>query len=69
MWLDTQNLFTKRPCQKLENCCAGPYPVKKIISTHAVELVHPENICMHPVFHVNLLEPAAVDPPHAGHIQ
>ena len=69
VWLDTQNLFTKRLCRKLENCRARPYPVKKIISTHAVELVLPEDICVHPVFNVNLLEPAAVNPPHAGHIQ
>ena len=68
VWLDTRNLFTKRPCRKLENRRAGPYPVKKVISTHAVELVLPEDIRVHPVFHVNLLEPAATDP-HAGHIQ
>ena len=69
VWLDTRNLFTKRPCRKLENCRAGPYPVKRVISIHAVELVLPEDIRVHPVFHVNLLEPAATDPPHAGHIQ
>ena len=69
VWLDTQNLFTKRPCRKLENRCAGPYPVKRIVSTHAIELTLPEDIRVHPVFHVNLLEPAATDPPHAGHIQ
>ena len=68
VWLDTRNLFTKRPCRKLENRRAGPYPVKKVISTHAVELVFPEDICVHSVFYVNLLEPAATDL-HAGHIQ
>ena len=69
VWLDTWNLFTKWPCRKLENCFTGPYPVKKIINTHAVELVLPEDIQIHFVFHVNLLEPAATNPPHAGHIQ
>ena len=68
-WLDTRNLFTKRPCQKLENHRASPYPVKKIISTHAIELELPNDIRVHPVFHVNLLKPVATDPPHAGHIQ
>ena len=68
VWLDTRNLFTKRPCQKLENCCAGSYPVRRVISTHAVELVLPEDIRVHPVFHVNLLEHAATDL-HAGYIQ
>ena len=69
VWLDTQNLFTKRPCQKLENRRAGPYPVRKVISTHAVELVLPEDIRVHPVFYVNLLEPAATNSLYAGHIQ
>ena len=44
MWLDTQNLFTKRPCRKLENRRTGPYPVRRVINTHAVELVLPEDI-------------------------
>ena len=69
VWLDTRNLFTKRLCQKLENCLAGSYPVKKVISTHVVELVLSKDIRVHSVFHVNLLEPAATNPPHAGHIQ
>ena len=69
VWLDTQNLFTKRPCQKLENCRAGPYLVKRIVSTHAMKLTLPEDICVHLVFYVNLLEPAATDPSYAGHIQ
>ena len=69
VWLDTRNLFTKRPCQKLKNCRARPYPVKQIVSTHAIKLTLPEDICVHPVFHVNLVESAATDPPHAGHIQ
>ena len=69
VWLDTRNLFTKRLCRKLENWRAGSYSVKKVISTHAIELVLPKDLCVHPVFHVNLLEPAATDEPHAGHMQ
>ena len=69
VWLDTRNLFTKKPCRKLENRRAGPYPVKKVVSTYAIELVLPEDIQVHPVFHVNLLEPVTTDPPHEGHIQ
>ena len=69
VWLDTQNLFTKRPCRKLKNRRAGPYPVRIVVSTHAIELVLPEDMQVHPVFHVNLLEPTATDKPHAGHIQ
>ena len=69
VWLNTRNLVTKRPCQKLENCRASPYKVKKVVNTHAIELKLPEDICIHPVFHVNLLEPATIDLPHLGHIQ
>ena len=69
VWLDTENLFTKQLCWKLENCCAGPYSVRRVISTHAVELVLPEDIRVHLVFYVNLLKPATINPPHAGHIQ
>ena len=43
--------------------------MKQIVSTHAIELVLPGDIRVHPVFHVNLLEPAAMDPPHTDHIQ
>ena len=54
---------------KARNRRAGPYPVKKIVSIYAIEFVLPENICVHLLFHVNLLKSAATDPPHAGHIQ
>ena len=69
VWLDTRNLFTKRSCWKLENHFAGPYLVKQIVSTYAIKLTLPEDICMHPVFYVSFLEPAATDPSHAGYIQ
>ena len=69
VWLDTRNLFTKRPSRKLENRHAGKYRVKRIISNHAVELDLPNDLRVHPVFHVNLLEPAATDDPHPGHVQ
>ena len=69
MWLDTQNLFTKKLYWKLENCRADLYPVKKVISTHAIELDLPKDLRIHLVFYVNLLEPTATDKPHTGHIQ
>ena len=43
-------------------------PSEKIVSTHAIELSFPEDIRVHPVFHINLLKPVATEP-HAGHIQ
>lgn len=69
VWLDTQNLFTKQPCQKLKNYCVRPYLIKKIDSAHAIQLVFPENICIHLVFYVNLFQLAATELLHADHIQ
>ena len=69
VWLDTRNLFTKQPSRKLENCHAGKYQVKKIISNHAVELNLPSNLHIHFIFHVNLFELATTDYPHPGHVQ
>lgn len=69
VWLSTKNLFIKRPCRGLENRHAGPYPVKKIVSTHAIELDLPDDFRVHLVFHVNLLVPVASEPPHPGHHQ
>ena len=69
VWLDTRNLFTKRPSRKLENRHAGKYRVKKIVSNHAVELNLPSDNYGHLVFHINLFKPAAIDDPHLGHVQ
>ena len=54
--------------QKTRDCHARKYRVKKIVSKHAVELAVSSDFHVHPVFHVNLLEPAATDDPHPGHI-
>ena len=67
--MDTRNLFTKRPSRKLENCHAGKYRVKKIVSNHAVELDLPSDLHVHLIFHINLFEPAATDDPHPGPVQ
>ena len=69
VWLDTRNLFIKQPSRKLENCHTGKYRVKKIIINHAVKLDLPNNLHVYFVFYVNLLEPAATDDPHSGHVQ
>lgn len=61
VWLDIKNIFTKYLYWKLENCRADPYPVKWVISAQAVKLNLLENICVYPIFYVNLLEPAATD--------
>ena len=67
--MNTRNLFTKQPSRKLGNCHTGKYQVKKIVSNYAVELDLSSDLHVHPVFHVNLLEPATTDDPHPGHVQ
>ena len=68
VWLNTKNLHTKCPCRKLEARKAGPFKIKRIVSPHAYELNLPTGIDVHPVFHVNLLDPVAQDA-HPGHMQ
>jgi hypothetical protein len=46
----------------------GPYTVTVIVGPRAYKLALPNHLKIHPVFHVNLLEPAAMDPPIPGHI-
>ena len=69
VWLDTRNLFTKRLSRKLENHHTGKYRVKKIFSNHIVKLDLPSDLYVHPIFHVNLFEPATTNDPHLGHVQ
>jgi hypothetical protein len=46
----------------------GPYPITAIVGPRAYRLALPANLKIHPVFHVNLLEPAARDTPIPGHV-
>ena len=69
VWLNIKNLFTKRPSKKLENCHAGKYQVKRIISNHIVELDLFSDLHVYLVYHVNLLESTATNDPYLGHVQ
>ena len=40
VWLNTKNIRTRRPSQKLDNKRHGPYEIKEKIGTHAVTCVH-----------------------------
>jgi hypothetical protein len=59
VWLNLRHVRTARPSKKLDWLHAK-YTVKRVVSSHAVELDVPTGI--HPVFHVDLLRPAASDP-------
>ena len=62
VYLNIKNLRTRRPCKKLERRQAGPYKVAAVLSPSAVRLHLPISLNIHHTFHVNLLEPAAMDP-------
>lgn len=54
--LDTRNLKTGRPTEKLAPRWEGPFKVHKA-SSHAVTLKLPENMKVNPTFHVSLVRP------------
>jgi hypothetical protein len=62
VWLNSKNIKTRRPTKKLDWKNLGPFEVVRKISAHAFELKLPQTMKIHPVFHVNLLRPAAMDP-------
>jgi RNase H-like domain found in reverse transcriptase/Reverse transcriptase (RNA-dependent DNA polymerase)/Integrase zinc binding domain/Integrase core domain/Chromo (CHRromatin Organisation MOdifier) domain len=62
VWLRAPNIRSERPSRKLDHRRLGPFPVKRVISSHAYELELPDTMRVHPVFAVSLLDPAAADP-------
>ena len=62
VYLNIKNLRTKRPCKKLERRQAGPYKITKVVSPTAVRLDLPSSIRAFHTFHVNLVQPAFLDP-------
>ena len=58
VWLDSQNIWTRRPSKKLDCRHLGLFPILEKISSHAVQLGLPLALRrIHPVFHVSLLQP------------
>ncbi|SNX84008.1 uncharacterized protein MEPE_02716 [Melanopsichium pennsylvanicum] len=55
--LRTKHLRSDRPSHKLSNPLAGPFKVDKVISNRAYRLLLPPSWKVHPVFHVQMLEP------------
>jgi hypothetical protein len=48
--------------KKLDWKWIGPFPVEKIVSSHAYRLTLPSTIKVHPTFHTSLLRPVSDDP-------
>jgi hypothetical protein len=58
VYLIRKNIKTKRPNNKLDFKKIGPFKILKKISETNFRLSLPENMKIHPVFHIALLEPA-----------
>ncbi|KEY63902.1 hypothetical protein S7711_10198 [Stachybotrys chartarum IBT 7711] len=61
VWLDSRNIKTLRPQKKLDWKNIGPFKISKVLSPYAYQLELPDSMRIHPVFHTNLLRPAAND--------
>ena len=58
VWLLHRHIKTTRPSDKLDHCRLGPYRVICKIGSSSYLLALPSYLtCLHPVFHVSLLEP------------
>jgi hypothetical protein len=57
VWLLRRNLKTRRPSDKLDYRCLGPFRMSKQVNKVAYRLDLPSSMKIHPVFHVSLLEP------------
>ena len=56
-----KNIKTLRPSNKLDQTKIGPYEIKEKLGPVTFELILPEGINIHPVFHKSLLEKAPQD--------
>ena len=58
VYLLRKNIKTKRPNDKLDFKKIGPFKIEGVISATNYKLSLPNNMRIHPVFHISLLEPA-----------
>ena len=55
VWLSCENLRVTRPCKKLSFKRMGPFKIIKFVNKVCAKLKLPDNVRVHPVFHVSLL--------------
>ena len=61
VWLFSKNIKTQRPTGKLGYKRLGTFKIISLVGTRACKLELPRTMRIHPVFHVNLLEPFQED--------
>ena len=57
MYFLYKNITTKRPNDKLDFKKLGLFVISKKISENNYKLSLPKTMCIHPIFHIFLLEP------------
>ena len=62
VWLNTRNIWTRRPSKKLDNKKAGPFPILSKIGKSSYKLELPRSMKIHSTFHISLLEPYSDNP-------
>ena len=62
VWLIRRHVKTTQPSTKLDFKCLGKFKIIQNVFSHTYKLDLPATMKIHPVFHVSLLEPAALDP-------
>lgn len=55
VWLSCENLKLTRPCRKLAFKRMGPFKIIEFVNKVSARLKLPDNVRIHPVFHVSLL--------------
>ena len=62
VWLLRRDVKTTQPSAKLDFKRLGKFKIIKKVSSHTYKLELPVTMKIHPVFHISLLEPTALDP-------
>ncbi|MBW0482208.1 hypothetical protein O181_021923 [Austropuccinia psidii MF-1] len=58
VWIPFKNIKSAIPTKRMSERWLGPFPILNKVTTHAYHVRLPSQCkCIHPVFHISLLEP------------